>query len=133
MLESKEEEDDANIVHVFSGFDECESIFLLIFDQSLLFEFITHVEKLSGWPNEQWYHKYVFDQRDRGNAPVATAKLYTSITLFILPKFTDKPIDWFPAEDHTVSLCRVKTCVYKQIRMHSMEKHDDRVQYHYWE
>ena len=132
MLESKEEEDDANIVHVVSGFDECESTFLLIFDQCLLLEFIAHEEKLSGWPNEQWYHKNVFDQRDCGNAPVSTAELDTSIALFMTAKFADKPIDWLPAEDHAVSLCREKTCVYKQIRMHGMQKHDYCVKYHYW-
>lgn len=115
MLESEKDEDDANIVHVLARFDECQRTDLLILNQSLLLEFITHLEKFNSRPNEQRYHQNIFDYCDHGHAPITAVILQTSSFFVVSSKFADEPVDGFPAAEPAIFLSCVKSCVYKQI------------------
>lgn len=128
MLESKQEEDEAEVVHLLGRVDEGQRVLLLVFDQGLFLELVTKADKLRGRPHEYWNDEEVFDEGDQGDASVATTKLNAAFGFIRSPKFANDPVDGLPAAAQLVVPRKCEPDIDEQVGMHGMHKHEEDVE-----
>ena len=128
VLEGKQEEDEAQVVHLLGRVDEGQRVLLLVFDQGLFLELVTKADKLRGGPHEYWNDEEVFDERDQGDASVAAAKLYTAFGFVWPPILANDPVDRLPAAAQLVVPGNREPNIDKQVGMHGMHKHEEDVE-----